>query len=127
MRLKIYFMIFVKFSQKEKNYKACLLTSTAWELGTDGNSMIMEKLEVLQTTRSWYLTKNYQPDKSKSEAIILKQTNFLLIAKQGLTNSTKVFGEQELYGFIETTFESIKKYYQLTSRMSSYMNNYQMK
>lgn len=102
-----FFYDFQFFSKLEKTNKGCLLTSTAGELGAKSDEEIMsEIISFAQNLKAVFIEK-LSADGTKDNALILRQANFLLIAKQALSNASKVFDESILEDFIEMTFEKI--------------------
>ena len=55
-------------------------------------SLIIEKLKI---------------DSAKDEATILKQANYLLLAKHGLAAAARVNNKEEIKDYIEMTFNNI--------------------
>ena len=105
--IKEFFYDFLVFSKAERIWKGCLLTSTATELGADGEEIIMAEIYSFSKMLKSIFADKLRADGSTDEELIARQANFLLVAKQGLSNAEKVFDHQVLVDFIETTFEIV--------------------
>ena len=105
--IKEFFYDFLVFSKAESIWKGCLLTSTATELGADGEEIIMAEIYSFSKMLKSIFADKLRADGSTDEELIARQANFLLVAKQGLSNAEKVFDHQVLVDFIETTFEIV--------------------
>lgn len=105
--IKEFFYDFLEFSKSEKNWKGCLLTSTAGEFGANGENIIMTEIYSFSKLLKSIFADKLRADGNKDEALITQQANFLLVAKQGLSNAEKVFDHKVLVDFIETTFDNI--------------------
>lgn len=105
--IKDFFYDFLEFSKNNNNGKGCLLTNTSGELGVDGDKEIMSEIYLFANNLKSIFIEKLKSDKSKDEKLIIKQANYLLIAKQGLSNASKVFEQQILEDFIEMSFEKI--------------------
>ncbi|WP_372754239.1 TetR/AcrR family transcriptional regulator [Labilibaculum sp.] len=102
-----FFYDFLLFSKASNLQKGCLLTNTSAELGSHGNAEIMAEIASFTKELKSIFAEKLAKDTSKSQELISKQANFLIIAKQGLSNASKVFDRSDLEDFIETTFENI--------------------
>jgi TetR/AcrR family transcriptional repressor of nem operon len=60
----------------------------------------MEQLKIL-------IIEKLKMDSSKDEETVLKQANFLLLAKHGLAAAARVNGTKEIEDYIEMTFNTI--------------------
>lgn len=107
--IKEFFYDFLEFSKENSTQKGCLLTSTAGELGSSGEAKIVSEItNFAKNLRNVFIEK-LKSEGHKDEALIVKQANFLIIAKQGLSNASKIFERKALDDFIETTFEQISQ------------------
>ena len=105
--IKAFFYEFLEFSKLEMSHKGCLLTSTAGESTARADEDIMAEIKSFSTSFYSTLIHQLRTDKSKDEALVIKQANYLLVAKQGLSNASKVFDTKTLSDYIETTFENL--------------------
>ncbi|MFK5983243.1 MAG: TetR/AcrR family transcriptional regulator [Flavobacteriaceae bacterium] len=104
--IKTYFNDFLEFSRSNKINRGCLLTNTIDEIGEDGDFKIINTInEFALKVRTAFIEKiklNY-----KDEGQIIKKVNYLMVSLQGLSVASKMFNDQQLEDFIETTFENI--------------------
>ena len=105
--IKQFFYNFLIFSRENDSGKGCLLTSTSGELGARGDAIIRMKILDFTEKLKAIFAEKLASDTHKSKELINKQANYLLIAKQGLSNASKIFDQKDLEDFIETTFENI--------------------
>ena len=104
--IKLYFYDFLEFSRSNKMNRGCLLTNTIDEIGEDGDFMIINTInEFALKVRNAFIEKlkaNY-----KDVDQIIKKANYLMVSLQGLSVASKMFNDQQLEDFIETTFENL--------------------
>lgn len=105
--IKDFFYDFLEFSKENDISKGCLLTSTSSEFGADGDEEIMSEVFGFGKKLKSIFIEKLKLDGNNDEELIMKQANFLLIAKQGLSNASKVFDHKVIEDFIEITFEKI--------------------
>lgn len=105
--IKEFFYDFLEFSKGNYYGKGCLLTSTFGELGTNGDHLIISEItNFVEKLKSIFADK-LATDTTKNSELINKQAKYLLIAKQGLSNASKLFEKKDLEDFIEITFQNI--------------------
>ncbi|WP_318501522.1 helix-turn-helix domain-containing protein [Formosa sp. PL04] len=105
--IKKFFYDFVEFSKENTLSKGCLITNTVNELGENADPIIRTEIEKFASDIRALFYNNLKQDASKDEETLEKQSNFLIICKQGLSNATKVFTKPQLVDFIEITFKMI--------------------
>lgn len=104
--IKSYFNEFLEFSRKNRISKGCLLTNTIDEIGENGDIEIIKSInDFAQNLRSSFIEKLKVQYIDEDE--IIKKVNYLMVSLQGLSVASKMFNEQQLQDFIETTFENI--------------------
>lgn len=105
--IKAFFYDFLVFSKDTANHRGCLLTNTAGELGSDGDPEIMAEIKSFSSNLRAIFRDKLAVDTSKDDEQLDREANYLLIAKQGLSNASKVFGQEAIDDFINITFEHI--------------------
>jgi len=105
--IKAYFHAILEFSKGNKTGKGCLLASTAGELGANGDKTIMKEVSSFSDQLKTVFAEKLATDKTKSQDLIVKQANYLLLAIQGLANASKVYERHLLEDYIEMTFKNI--------------------
>ena len=105
--IKQFFYDFLIFSKENDIGKGCLLTNTSGELGAKGDAIIRMKISDFTERLKALFVEKLASDPHKSQERIRKEATYLLIAKQGLSNASKIFDQKDLETFIETTFENI--------------------
>ncbi|SEB87209.1 DNA-binding transcriptional regulator, AcrR family [Tenacibaculum sp. MAR_2009_124] len=87
--------------------KGCLVTNTYYEFANQEDQLIKEEMtEFMNNLKALFIEKlSINTIKDKDE--ILKQANFLLLAKHGLAKASKVNSPQEIEDYIEMTFKNL--------------------
>ena len=105
--IKQYFYDFIEFSKESELNKGCLLINTTNELDIDGDPLVLDEiLEFMNELRTLFVD-NLKLNISKNEKTIKKQADYLIVSMTGLSVASKVFSEELLSSYIETTFENI--------------------
>jgi AcrR family transcriptional regulator len=87
--------------------KGCLVTNTYNEFSESDDPIIKEHmLSFMDNLKQLFIDK-LKMDTSKNEETILKQANFLLLAKHGLAAAARVNTKEEIEDYIEMTFKSL--------------------
>lgn len=105
--IKEFFYDFLLFSKDNKLGKGCLLTTTVGDSGVNGDVKIMAEILIFADDLKSIFIEKLKIEGTKDEKILMKQANFLLIAKQALSNASKVFDNEILNDFIEITLAKI--------------------
>ena len=105
--IKQYFYDFIEFTKEDEHNKGCLLINTANELGIDGDPLVLDEIIDFMNDLITLFVGNLKINISKNEKTILKQANYLIISITGLSVASKVFSEEQLHDYIETTFKNI--------------------
>lgn len=106
--IKQYFYDFLDFCSVKESGRGCLIASTASEQGSDGNEKILDYIQSCATTIKSQFKTQLALDPTKTEDVLVRQSNYLIIALLGLCNATKIFEPQSIRDFIETTFQNLK-------------------
>ncbi|WP_025764480.1 TetR/AcrR family transcriptional regulator [Dyadobacter tibetensis] len=105
--IKTFFYDSVEISNRPGNEKGCLVTSTYNESHRLEDQTIKKDMQAfMEILRNLFIQK-LSMDKSKTEEEVLKQANFLLLAKHGLAAASRVNTAQEIEDYIELTFRNI--------------------
>lgn len=103
--VKDYFYDFLEYSKENEEFKGCLLTNSVFEID-DNEEAISEINQFAIYLRNRFKDK-LAMDTKKTEKLIDKQANYLIVALQGLSVASKMLSKEQLDDFIEVTFNSI--------------------
>ncbi len=87
--------------------KGCLLTNTYNEFCTNEDQLVKFQLVSFMDNLKDLFIEKLSMNTSKDEDTILRQANFLLLAKHGLAAAARVNTPQEIEDYIEITFQNI--------------------
>ncbi|TXE12883.1 TetR/AcrR family transcriptional regulator [Seonamhaeicola algicola] len=105
--IKDFFYDSVDVCYEEGNVKGCLITNTYNEFSFIDDEVIKtDILQFMENLKILFIEK-LKTDKTKDEDTVLKQANFLLLAKHGLAAATRVNNNKEIADYIELTFKNI--------------------
>ena len=95
--------------QKTNNldYKGCLVTNTYNEFVESEDEEIKNQMIDFMVALKQIFIEKLKMDTTKDEETVLKQANYLLLAKHGLAAAARVNNEQEMNDYIEMTFNNI--------------------
>lgn len=102
-----YFHNFIEFSRDTDQNKGCLLTNTVNELGQNADKVILDGILKFASNVKAAFIEKLKEDASKSEELIQKQANYLMVSLQGLSVASKMFTKEQLDDFIVTTIENL--------------------
>jgi AcrR family transcriptional regulator len=105
--LKQYFYDFIEFTKETEFGKGCLITNTANELREDADEKIKEVLSKFTDDVKQVFIDILKQDKTKENATIVQQADFLIISMFGLSSATRIFGKTQLDNYIENIFKNI--------------------
>tara|TARA_R110002050_G_scaffold56512_3_gene127174 strand:- start:134200 stop:134763 length:564 start_codon:yes stop_codon:yes gene_type:complete len=105
--IKQFFYDSVRIGYQDDFEKGCLLTNTYNEFSDSEDPLIKNQLVAFMDNLKVLFIKKLQMDPSKDEEIILKQANFLVLAKHGLAAAARVNSKKEIEDYIEMTFKNI--------------------
>ncbi|PKQ65822.1 TetR family transcriptional regulator [Labilibaculum filiforme] len=105
--IKQFFYDSILFSNEKENEKGCLITNTSNEFAESEDKMIKELIVKFTTNLKGIFIEKLRADTSKDEEVLAQQGNYLLIAKQGLSVASRVYGQKELNDYIEMTFKNL--------------------
>ncbi|PZW42442.1 TetR family transcriptional regulator [Mesonia algae] len=105
--IKEFFYDSVNIGSQLGNKKGCLLTNTYNEFSESDDVLIKNEMNVFMSNLKNIFIEKLKTDASKSEETVLKQANFLLLAKHGLAAASRVNTQKEIEDYIEMTFKNI--------------------
>ena len=105
--IKTFFYNSVRICNENGNEKGCLVTNTYIEFSDKEDELINGEMTSFMNHLKELFIDKLKMDSSKDDATILKQANFLLLAKHGLAAATKVNTKKELEDYIEMTFKNL--------------------
>ncbi|MCM4167185.1 HTH-type transcriptional repressor ComR [Arenibacter antarcticus] len=105
--IKKFFYDSIAISALEGNYKGCLVTNTYNEFSESEDKLIKEEMASFMRNLKGLFIEKLKMDTAKDEETILKQANFLLLAKHGLAAAARVNSKEEIEDYIELTFRNI--------------------
>ncbi|WP_339924809.1 TetR/AcrR family transcriptional regulator [uncultured Cyclobacterium sp.] len=102
--IKQFFYDSVAICAQEGNEKGCLLTNTYNEFSDiEDPSVNGQVLSFMNNLKELFIEK-LKMDSIEDDATLLKQANYLVVAKHGLAAATRVNSLAEIEDFIEMTF-----------------------
>lgn len=105
--IKTFFYNSVKICSEKGNEKGCLVTNTYNEFSGKEDEQINEQMNAFMNNLKGLFIEKLKMDASKDEETVLKQANFLLLAKHGLAAASKVNTQKEIEDYIEMTFKNV--------------------
>tara|TARA_R110000868_G_scaffold4211_7_gene26486 strand:- start:16523 stop:17086 length:564 start_codon:yes stop_codon:yes gene_type:complete len=105
--IKQFFYDSVRIGYQDDFEKGCLLTNTYNEFSDSEDPLIKNQLVAFMDNLKDLFIEKLKMDPSKDEEIILKQANFLVLAKHGLAAAARVNSKKEIEDYIEMTFKNI--------------------
>jgi AcrR family transcriptional regulator len=105
--IKAFFYNSVHICNKEGNQKGCLLTNTYNEFSEIEDELISDQMNSFMSNLKESFIKKLKMDPTKDKETILKQANYLLLAKHGLAAASRVNNEKEIADYIEMTFNNL--------------------
>ena len=105
--IKNFFYDSVSICHQEGNEKGCLVTNTYNEFSKNEDKIVNKQMNTFMDNLKMLFIKKLRMDSSKNEEIILKQANFLVVAKHGLAAATRVNSKKEIEDYIEMIFINI--------------------
>ncbi|CAM1349319.1 TetR/AcrR family transcriptional regulator [Tenacibaculum insulae] len=102
--IKQFFIDSVDVHYKEGNHKGCLITNTYNEFCESEDKIIKDEMNAFMNNLKSVIIDKLKTNNTKNEETILKQANYLLLAKHGLAAAARVNNQQEINDYIEMTF-----------------------
>ena len=105
--IKDFFYDSIKISEKIGNEKGCLITNTYNEFAVNEDKIINDQIKIFLGNLKGLFIDKLSVNTTKDEETILKQANYLVLAKHGLAAAARVNSTQEIEDYIEMTFKNI--------------------
>jgi AcrR family transcriptional regulator len=105
--IKQFFYDSVAICHQNGNQKGCLITNTYNEFYKSEDQSVNDLMDSFMTNLKNLFIEKLRLDPTKDEETILKQANFLVLAKHGLAAASRVNNQQEINDYIEMTFNNI--------------------
>ncbi|MGQ1892028.1 TetR/AcrR family transcriptional regulator [Thermophagus sp. OGC60D27] len=105
--IKEFFYNSVRICNEEGNEKGCLLTNTYNEFADKEDEPINGQINSFMDNLKELFIEKLKMNSDKDEETVLKQANYLLIAKHGLAAASRVNSSKEIEDFIEMTFKGL--------------------
>ena len=105
--IKQFFYDSISSNFKLGNQKGCFVTNTYNEFSKNEDQLIKEQMDAFMNNLKTIIVEKLQMDPSKDEDTVLKQANYLLLAKHGLAAASRVNTQQEIEDYIEMTFKNL--------------------
>ena len=105
--IKQFFYDSVNICHQEGNEKGCLVTSTYNEFSESEDKLIKDQMVHFMDNLKNLFIEKLNMDRAKDEATILREANYLLLAKHGLAAASRVNSKKEISDYIEMTFKNI--------------------
>ncbi len=105
--IKQFFYDSVNIGYQENHEKGCLVTNTYNEFSGSEDQEINEQMNAFMDNLKELFIEKLKINSDKDEATIMKQANFLVLAKHGLAAATRVNSKQEIEDYIEMIFLNI--------------------
>ena len=104
--IKQYFYDCLATYTDEKCSKGCLMTNTRSQLNSENDNIILDEIEsFIHYQKQLFIDKLMLDGDEQTSAT--QKANYLIIAKQAISNASKVHSKDEITDFIELTFASI--------------------
>ncbi len=105
--IKQFFHDSVNICYQDDSEKGCLMTSTYYEFSGNDDDLVNNQMISFMEGLKELIIEKLKINSSKDEETILKQANFLVLAKHGLAAATRVNSRKEIEDYIEMTFKNV--------------------
>ena len=105
--IKQFFYDSVNIGFQDDCEKGCLVTNTYNEFSNSDDELVNDQMTSFMDNLKNLFIKKLKMDSSKDEETVIKQANYLVLAKHGLAAATKVNNQKEIEDYIEMTFKNI--------------------
>lgn len=105
--IKAFFYDSLKICDLEENQKGCLVTNTYNEFTEKEDEIISEQMKSFMANLKELFIEKLKMNTDKNEKTILKQANYLILAKNGLAAASRVNTRDEIEDYIEMTFKNL--------------------
>ena len=105
--IKDFFYNSVNICKADGNQKGCLVTNTYYEFSEKEDQLINKQMNSFMKNLKELFIEKLKMDPTKDEETVLKQANYLVLAKHGLAVASRVNNDKELEDYIEMTFKNL--------------------
>ncbi|AWV98304.1 TetR/AcrR family transcriptional regulator [Arcticibacterium luteifluviistationis] len=105
--IKEYFYDFQGFSKDSDLKKGCMVANTMSETCEKSDPTILGELMKFSNSLKDLFIENLAQETGKDAQDIERQANYLMISLQGLSQASRVYSQEQLEDFIETTFSNL--------------------
>lgn len=105
--IKTFFYNSVKLCSVDGNEKGCLVTNAYNEFSKKEDEIINEQMTTFMSNLKEMFAEKLRHNTDKDEETILKEANYLVLAKNGLAAASQVNSEKEIEDYIEMTFKNL--------------------
>ncbi len=105
--IKQFFYDSVRSNFNDEPLKGCLVTNTYNEFSESEDVLIKEQMTSFMEDLKAIFIEKLQMDPNKNQETVLKQANYLLLAKHGLAAAARVNTPKEIKDYIEMTFKNL--------------------
>jgi AcrR family transcriptional regulator len=105
--IKHFFYDSVSSNFKSDNTKGCFITNTYNEFSEKEDECIQKQMNSFMDNLKTIIIEKLKMDTSKNEETVLKQANYLLLAKHGLAAAARVNTKEEIEDYIEMVFKNL--------------------
>ena len=105
--IKNFFYNSVRICNVDGNQKGCLVTNTYNEFSEIEDEQINDQMNSFMNNLKELFIEKLKMDTTKNEETVIKQANYLLLAKHGLAAASRVNNEKEIEDYIEMTFKNL--------------------
>jgi AcrR family transcriptional regulator len=105
--IKQFFYDSINTNYKGGKQKGCLVTNTYNEFSKSDDLIIKTEMAVFMDNLKTLFIEKLAMDSMKDKDTVLKQANYLLLAKHGLAAAARVNTQKEIEDYIEMTFKNI--------------------
>jgi len=105
--IKQFFYDSVHICAREGNKKGCLISNTYQEFFGNDDALVNDQMTNFMDNLKALFVEKLKINSTKDNKTILRQANFLLLAKHGLAAASKVNTKKEIEDYIEMTFINI--------------------
>jgi len=105
--IKQFFYDSIDATKGDDNQKGCLLTNTYNEFSESEDQLVKEEMASFMDNLKVLFVNKLKLDSTKNDETVLKQANYLLLAKHGLAAAARVNSKKEIDDYIEMIFKNI--------------------
>lgn len=105
--IKQFFYDSVTICYQDDFEKGCLVTNTYNEFSESNDELVKDQMTSFMHNLKNSFIEKLRMDTSKEEETVLKQANFLVLAKHGLAAASRVNSKKEIEDYIEMTFKNL--------------------